>query len=394
MRITFISPTVNLSGGVNVMVIYARALKQMGHTVCVVSPPPPEIPLRRKRKSALIGNGWPIRSVTPQSHLDGSGLDHIVLDRWRPVSDADVPDAEIVIATWWETAEWVNALSASKGAKVYFIQHHEVFSNLPIARCRATYRFPLHKIVIAQWLKDVMMDEYGDDTVDLVPNSVYRHQFFAPVSGKQPRPTAGFLYSSFYIKGADVTLAALRSARASKPDLRIISFGSERPTAEFQLPEGAEFYFCPRQDRIRDLYAQCDVWITASRSEGFNLPALEAMACRTPVVATRTGWPEEAVKTGLNGILVDVGDVGQTAQGIEWVLSLSDEEWGKLSANALETAAQGSWEESAKLFEKALQHACQRSRRGEISGNCFSTEREPSSQNAKQHSDGRRERSH
>jgi glycosyltransferase involved in cell wall biosynthesis len=186
----------------------------------------------------------------------------------------------------------------------------------------------------------------------------------------------------------------LRSVRASKADLRVISFGSERPTAELQLPEGAEFYFCPRQDRIRDLYAQCDVWITASRSEGFNLPALEAMACRTPVVATRTGWPEEAVKTGLNGILVDVGDVVQTAQGVEWVLSRSDEEWRKLSANAHETAAQGSWEESAKLFEKALQHACQRSRRGEISGNCFSTEREPSSQNAEQHSDGRRWGSH
>jgi hypothetical protein len=31
---------------------------------------------------------------------------------------------------------------------------------------------------------------------------------------------------------------------------------------------------------------KCDAWMTCSRSEGFNLPALEAMACRTPVVLT------------------------------------------------------------------------------------------------------------
>ena len=70
--------------------------------------------------------------------------------------DADLPDADIVIATWWETAEWVNALSPAKGRKVYFIQHHEVFSYLPVERSRATYRLPLHKIVISRWLKDLM----------------------------------------------------------------------------------------------------------------------------------------------------------------------------------------------------------------------------------------------
>jgi len=31
---------------------------------------------------------------------------------------------------------------------------------------------------------------------------------------------------------------------------------------------------------------------------------MEAMACRTPVVSTNTGWPSEAIKSGWNGILV------------------------------------------------------------------------------------------
>lgn len=370
MRITFVSPTVNMGGGTKVMVIYAQQFMRRGHVVRIISPPPRTLPLTRKLKSWLTGGGWPGSPPAPKSHLDGSGVDHQVLDRWRPVTDGDASDGDIVIATWWETAEWVNALGPSKGAKVYFIQHHEIFPYLPVARCHATYRMPLHKIVIARWLKQVMSTQYADDIVDIVPNSIDRTQFFAPVRGKQSVPTVGFLYSTIPFKGLDVSLGAHRILRERFPDLRTISFGSERPTPEFPLPEGTEFFFSPPQDQIRNLYARCDVWITASRSEGFNLPAIEAMACRTPVVATRTGWPEEAVETGRNGVLVDIDDPAGLARAVEWVLSRSDQDWRSLSSNAHATVAAGSWEESAEMFERALEHACRRSARGEIAGQC------------------------
>jgi glycosyltransferase involved in cell wall biosynthesis len=372
MEITFISPTVNMGGGTRVVVIHAKALAQMGHVVRLVSPPPRAFLLRRKLHSFLTGNGWPGDSAAPRSHVDGSGLDHRVLDRWRPVTDDDVPDADIVIATWWETAEWVHALGPDKGAKVYFIQHHEVFPHLPVARCHATYRLPMHKVVVAQWLKEVMSTQYADNVVDLVPNSVDRTQFFSAVRGKQPVPTVGFLYAPVPFKGLDVSLAAIRTVRERIRNLRVICFGSKHPNAALPLPDGAEFRFCPPQAQIKDLYSQCDVWITASRSEGFNLPAMEAMACRTPVVATRAGWPAEAVETGRNGVLVDVDDLAGLTQGMEWVLSLVDGDWRRLSSNAYDTVASSSWQESTQRFERALIHACRRSARGEIGGRCVS----------------------
>jgi glycosyltransferase involved in cell wall biosynthesis len=370
MRITFISPTVDMSGGVRVMVIHARLLMRMGHAVRIISPPPRVASPMQKLKSLLKGKGWPGDPPRPKSHLDASGVEHQVLNHWRPVTDEDVPDGDIVIATWWETAEWVSALSPSKGAKVYFIQHHEIFSYLPVARCHATYRLPLHKILVARWLKEAMHKYYADDVVDLVPNSVDRAQFFAEVRGKQSVPTVGFLYATTHFKGLDVSLKALETVRQRMPGLRMICFGSERPTPELPLPKEVEFFFCPPQDQIRNLYARCDVWITTSRSEGFNLTAMEAMACRTPVVATRTGWPEESVKSGKNGVLVDIDDQMAIAQGVEWLLSRSDEAWRILSSNAYNAAASGSWEESAAMFEKALMHACQRSARSEIAGTC------------------------
>ena len=44
----------------------------------------------------------------------------------------------MVIATWWETAEWVNDFPASKGRKFYLIQHHEIHPYLPLERVQAT----------------------------------------------------------------------------------------------------------------------------------------------------------------------------------------------------------------------------------------------------------------
>jgi glycosyltransferase involved in cell wall biosynthesis len=368
MRISFISPTVNMAGGTRVMVIHAQQLVRKGHTVRIISPPPAPVPVFQRVRSWIRGDEWTRSTQVTQSHLDGSGIDHHVLDRWRPVRDDDVPDGDVVIATWWETAEWVHALAREKGAKAYFVQGHEIFPFLPVARCHATYRLPMHKIVVSQWLKTAMASQYNDRVVDLVPNSVDRAQFFASVRGKQRVPTVGFLAATATFKGFDVTIAALETVREALPDLQMISFGTGKPGRESKLPKGTQFFLSPAQGELRSLYSQCDVWVTASRSEGFNLPAMEAMACRTPVVSTRTGWPEEAIKSGENGVLVDVDDRAGLAEAIKWVLSLEDQEWRKLSSNAYATVCSSSWQKSSELFERALEHACWRSARGEIAG--------------------------
>lgn len=357
MRITFVLPTVDMSGGIRVTAIYAKAMAARGHEVTLVSPPPRVQTFRQKLKSLLTGYGWPADISIPCTLLDGSGLDHHVLDKWRPVTDGDVPDADVVVATWWETAEWVNRLSARKGAKVYFIQHHEVFDHLPVERCKATYRLPFHKIVISRWLADVMRDQYGDPDVDLVHNAVDHNQFHAPVRGKQPTPTVGFLYHIVAFKGVDVTLRAIDRLSREIPGLKVISFGSVVPHEDIFAGGRIEFHHLPAQEKLRELYARCDVWLTASRSEGFNLPAMEAMACRTPVVSTRTGWPEEAIVDGMNGVLVDVDDVDGLVRGASRILTLPDDEWQRVSQAAYATVAGSSWEASAAKFEKALEHA-------------------------------------
>ncbi len=348
MKVTFVLPTVNLSGGIRVASIYMRHLTDFGHEVVAVSPPPRPRSLRERLRHPLSFR----RTKAARSHLDDEGFDHRVIDRWRPVVDGDVPDADVVVATWWETAEWVWRLAPSKGSKVHFVQGHEVFDWLPVERCQASYRLPLHKIVVARWLKTVMEREYGCVGVDIVPNSVDHGQFFAPPRGKKDRPTVGFLYSTAALKGIDVSLMAIEQLRKRFPDLNVIAFGDRAPPGG--ALDGVDLRVSPDQSALRHIYASCDVWITASRSEGFNLPAMEAMACRTPVVSTRTGWPEESIIDGVNGFCVEIDDAAALADRTARILSMADEEWRNLSIGAFQTVAGSTWNYSARQFESAL----------------------------------------
>lgn len=370
MRITFILPTATMGGGIEVVAIYGRELARRGHQVSLISIPPKPEPLRGKLRSWLGGKGWSADRRRLRSHLDDEHLDHKVLQSWRPVTNNDVPEADVVIATWWETAEWVSKFSPNKGAQVYFIQGHEIFPYLPVDRCAATYKLPMHKIVVAQWLRDVMCSEYGDDVVDVVPNSVERSQFDAPPRSKQSVPTVGLIYANSTLKGVDAALAAVSIVRRSVPDLKVVCFGSERPEGNLEIRGVDEFVFSPPQHEIAGIYSRCDVWLTASRSEGFNLPAMEAMACRTPVVSTRTGWPVEAIQPSLNGMLVEIDDIPAMAKAVVWVLTRSNEEWMALSSTAYATVASSSWMASTSLFERALERACERAERNEIAGRC------------------------
>lgn len=369
LRITFVCGAERPSGGQRVISLYADHLSRRGHDVTVVIPCH-RSPTLKQRVQALFKEGriFGINNNRAHSFLRDSSFRVLRLNHFGPVTDRDVPDSDVVIASWWEVAEWVAELHTSKGVKVHFIQGHEAYDYLPIDRVSATYRLPLHKIVISQWLKRLILERYGDQIIDLVPNSVDRTQFFAPPRGKQPTPSVGFLYSASYTKGADAALLALHRVRNKIPDLRILSFGISPPNTALPLLAATEYFCSPPQDQIRTIYSRCDAWLSAGRSEGFNLTALEAMACRTPVISTRTGWPADAVKTNLNGVLVDVDDVEGLSAGLEWVVSRTDEDWRFLSANAYGTASIGSWEDSVQQFESALRHACARAQRGELLG--------------------------
>ena len=372
MKITFVLPTLGLTGGMRVLSIYTELLQKRGHKILIVSTPPRQPTLIEQLKSLLRGRGWESVPEKEESHFDKVDVELRVLETNRRITDLDVPDADIIMATWWETAESVAKLSNSKGAKVYFLQHYEAFDYVPKGRVEATWRLPMHKIAVAQWLADIARNEYGDLSVSLVPPTVDTKQFYDPElrskqqQSKQSVPTVGLYYSTTPWKGCDIALKAFSIAAKKIPNLRLVAFGSgETPPADLPLPDNTEYIMSPTQDQLRESYSRCDAWLFSSRSEGFGLPIIEAMACGTPVIGTPAGAAPELLAGG-GGILVKLEDPEDMALAIEQICQLSDAQWREMSEKALETVINYTWEDATDLFEAALYAA--RERQPELTG--------------------------
>jgi glycosyltransferase involved in cell wall biosynthesis len=284
-----------------------------------------------------------------------------VIESRRPIVDRDVPDADVVIATWWETAEWVNKLSPSKGAKAYFIQDFGAHDGQPMEKLIETWKMPMHGIVISKYIEDLEKEHAGDaNEMSYVPNSVDLEQFRSPPRGKQPKPIVGTMYSQSHFKGCDIAIEAVEIAQKTLPDLELHGFGANVPNMDMHWPDWLQFRRRVPDNELKDIYAGCDAWLFPPRKEGYGLPVLEAMACRTPVIATPAGAAPELISAKGGGILVPHEDPSAMAEAIVKICSLADNDWRRISDAAYATVTGYTWEDATARFEAALRLAKER----------------------------------
>jgi glycosyltransferase involved in cell wall biosynthesis len=174
--------------------------------------------------------------------------------------------------------------------------------------------------------RDLMRDfRVAPGRIAVVPNGLDTEHFRNP--GGLPRDPATLLFvgnSDDHKKGAVYLVRALaRLPRAVR--LRIVD---EPYPAKVRVHAEAErlgvrgrIAFTGRLDdaRLREEYCRCTLLVQPSVYEGFGLPAAEALACETPVVATAVGAVGEVV-TADTGLLVAPGDVDALAAAIQSLL--------------------------------------------------------------------------
>jgi glycosyltransferase involved in cell wall biosynthesis len=102
--------------------------------------------------------------------------------------------------------------------------------------------------------------------------------------------------------------------------------------------------FVPDED-LAYLYSCAYALILPSLLEGFGLPAVEAMACGTPVVSSRAGSLPEVV--GDAGVYFEATDIASIAGAIRMILDTPSHR-NHLARLALERSALFTWEESAR----------------------------------------------
>ena len=128
MRINFILPRPSLSGGIKSNRLIAEALVRRGHDVSILySSVPARMPPKRRILKLIRYwvNRYKVRHKQ-QHHLESSIAKLLPVER-RIITAVDAPDADVTIATWWETAHWIKDWPQSKGKKAYFIRGYELY---------------------------------------------------------------------------------------------------------------------------------------------------------------------------------------------------------------------------------------------------------------------------
>jgi glycosyltransferase involved in cell wall biosynthesis len=357
LRINWIMARANLSGGTKSNRLIAEAMVRRGHQVNIAYVDGqrawPRLWQTRSlwRRLRLEMNTW----GRNHHHLEHSTANLIPVKN-LPILHQNVPDADVSMATWWLTREWIEGSPTSKGIKAYFIRHHELHGGDP-ERVAATYRLNGLKFMIAKWLQQVMAEEYDDPEAVLVPNGVDWAQSDSLPRDRHERPSVGMLYGWQEWKGAATAFDSLRLAKKQFPNLRAVAFGPKPLAAVHNPPSWLEFHLRPSQGLIPELYQQTDCWIVPSTTEGFGMPGLEAAACHCPIVSTLSGGPQDYIENGVSGFLVPVGDPKAMADAVCRVLDLPNDRWRRMSKASYDIAKRFDWDKSAEILERSLLRA-------------------------------------
>jgi glycosyltransferase involved in cell wall biosynthesis len=123
-------------------------------------------------------------------------------------------------------------------------------------------------------------------------------------------------------KGVFDLLPAFRDARRSLPDIRLRIAGDGElekaafMTRELGLEDCVDLLGWLSASEIQKELDEADVFVLPSHNEGLPMSLLEAMARGLPVVSTRVGGIPEIVLDGVNGLLIEAGNVEALARSI------------------------------------------------------------------------------
>lgn len=126
------------------------------------------------------------------------------------------------------------------------------------------------------------------------------------------------------MKGLAPLVEALAKVRTERDDAHLVVVGRPREASPIPalldrlgIADAVRFVSGVSTERIVELYAEAEVACVPSLYEGFSLPAVEAMACGVPLVATTGGAiPEVVGRNGETGLLVPPGDASALAHGL------------------------------------------------------------------------------
>ncbi len=222
-------------------------------------------------------------------------------------------------SNFWRPAE----LLAAWVLRIPIIAHYHVINARPgpfMRLCRAA-------VSVSRYTADHSLPAGLERPVIYNPINLDRfdagHSLRAELGLSDDDVVVSFLGQIREIKGVHDFIAMAR--RIAAPNAHFLIAGECRDPKKFagsfsredlqaMIGDDARIRYLGYVARVEDIYCTSDVVVMPSRwQEPLGLISLEAGACRKPVVATRVGGIPEAVHDGVNGFLVEAGDVAALA---------------------------------------------------------------------------------
>jgi glycosyltransferase involved in cell wall biosynthesis len=218
-----------------------------------------------------------------------------------------------------------------------------VFRRLVPPACRRAARI----FTVSEYSKEMLIERYRlpEGKIAVTPNGV--DDAFRPDGPSRTGPP--YLLFVGTLQPRKDPVCAVRALARLDSDLRLVMAGPAKQAAAATRAEidrlglGARVELTGHVSKteLAQLYRGAACLVFPSRYEGFGLPAVEAMACGTPVVAARSSALPEVV--GDAGILVAPGDADALADGVRRALADRD----RLVAAGLERSTQFRWSDMA-----------------------------------------------
>ncbi len=237
-------------------------------------------------------------------------------------------DADLIHAHWWFPGGVSAAIAAWRlGLPMVTTMHG---SDVRLARgipashgiMRRVLRRSAASTTVSSWLASevrVLVPE----AAPLVEPMPVATELFQPVTQAR-RERLLFVGRLNQQKGiADLVEALAQTGVAV--DLDVVGDGPDRAAlaaraAALNVVHRIVWHGALPQPRLVPLYQQAAAVVMPSTEEGLGLVAVEASLCETPVVAYASGGTTDVVIDGVTGMLVQPGDIGGLAAGIDTVV--------------------------------------------------------------------------
>jgi glycosyltransferase involved in cell wall biosynthesis len=356
MKISFmVNQYARISGGNRMLFGYSNRLKQAGHEVrwFVLAKSYNWYRLDKKIIASMRG----VVTIPPET-IDW--VNNTIPIEVIPANNSKyIPEADILIASAWQTADFAAKLPPEKGVLFYFIQHYESLWTRHKSQAKKTYDLPCRKLVVSNWIKNNLIEKHGQNSEVLV-NPVDRDIFFCDEKKWNSTRRVCMLHHDYDWKGYAEGIEAIRGVVAQGHDLELVVFGEKlkNPQPLFDtVGFDFEYHYRPTREQVRKIYTSCDIFLCPSWYEGFGLTGMEAMACRCSLVTTDTGGCLEYAIDGQTALVSPPRDINALSQNL--IRLLDDEVLLKaLSENGYRKAHEFNWKENCDrlicLFNESL----------------------------------------